>query len=202
MKKMISLAFACMICIASYAQKFTFGPRVGVSQSKMIIKQNASNGQYDSGEGVFGLHAGVFTRFSGSMFYVQPEVLFSATGSKVTFSSNNNTTKEIREYKYNKIDVPVMFGIRLGAVRFQAGPVASLILKADVKSGDTTDDVKENYKDTRIGYQAGIGFDISRLILDVKYEGSLGEYTNNIAGQPTDQRTSAILLSLGFKIFN
>jgi hypothetical protein len=54
-----------------------------------------------------------------------------------------------------------------------------------------------------IGYQAGVGFDLfKRLTFDLRYEGSLKKYQNqiqNLAGTKVnlDDRPNAFLLSVG-----
>lgn len=200
-KKLFVTAFILFIYSSSYGQFFSIGPRVGVSSSKLEIRDNVQD--VKEGDASFGFHAGLFTRFSFTSLYIQPEVLFTNNGGKIEFE--DGVGNQIIEYDYNKLDVPVMIGFKFAKFfRIQAGPVASLLLKADAKEGGVTQDVKDNYNNATIGYQAGVGLDIGSLILDLKYEGNLSKFgddiriANNNFG--TDLRHNQWLLSLGIKL--
>ncbi len=197
-KRFILTGLAIFFFSLSYGQLVSVGPRVGISSSKISLKENIDN--VEEGDAIFGFHAGLFARITMLNLYIQPEVLFTSNGGKIEF--HDGATKQIKEYEFNKLDVPIMVGLKLSKVlRLQVGPVASLLLKADAKEGGVTEDVKDNYKNATIGYQAGIGFDLGRLALDLKYEGNLsklgsdvniGNFTAN-----TDVRNNQWLLSLG-----
>ncbi len=73
--------------------------------------------------------------------------------------------------------------------------------------GSKSDLLEENgiegaYKGMTFGYQAGIGFELGALLLDVKYEGSLSQFGESITigGEEFkfDQRLSQVIFSLGF----
>lgn len=201
-RKLLLTAFALLIYTTSFSQVFMIGPRVGISSSKLEIKENIADVR--EGDASFGFHAGIFTRFSSSTLYVQPELLFTSNGGKIEFEDEVGN-QIVNEYEFNKLDVPVMVGFKfLNLFRIQAGPVASLLLKADAKEGGVTDDVKDNYKNATFGYQAGIGLDIGSLILDLKYEGNLSEFGDEVrfAGSSfnTDVRNNQWLLSVGIKL--
>lgn len=200
-RKLLFTIVALFIYSASYSQFFSIGPRVGVSSSKLEIKENVQD--VKEGDASFGFHAGLFTRFSFTSLYIQPEVLFTSNGGEIEF--DDAVGSQIVEYNYNKLDIPVMFGFKFAKFfRLQAGPVASLLLKADAKEGGVTEDVKNNYRNATVGYQAGLGLDIGSLILDLKYEGNLSKFSDDITvgGNTfeTDIRNNQWLLTLGYKL--
>lgn len=197
-KKIIFTGLAIFFFSFAYGQLITVGPRVGVSSSKITLKENIDN--VKEGDAIFGFHAGVFARITMLNAYIQPEVLFTSNGGKIEF--HDGATQQIKEYEFNKLDVPIMLGLKLSDVlRIQAGPVASLLLKADAKEGGVSEDIKDNYKSATIGYQAGIGLDLGRLALDLKYEGNLSKLGSDISignfTADTDVRNNQWLLSLG-----
>lgn len=197
-KKIILTGLAIFFFSLSYGQLITVGPRVGVSSSKISLKENIDN--VKEGDAIFGFHAGLFARITMLNLYIQPEVLFTSNGGKIEF--HDGATQQIKEYEFNKLDVPVMVGFKLNKVlRIQAGPVGSLLLKADAKEGGVTEDVKNNYQNATIGYQAGIGLDLGRLALDLKYEGNLSKLGSEVSignfTADTDVRNNQWLLSLG-----
>lgn len=201
MKKLLITLIAILICGASYAQFFMLGPRVGFSSSQTKINETINDIRYNTGEATAGFHAGLFSRITVGSIYLQPEVLFTNSGGEIELASKLG--KQIRRYEYNKLDIPVMLGYKLSKnFRIQAGPVASYLLKADAKEGlgDAYRDVKDNYEDSTIGYQLGIGFDIWRILLDLKYEGNLSKFGSKIGGFNTDLRNNQVLVSVGFRL--
>ena len=208
MKKLTFVIIALMISSMSYGQFFTIGPRIGLSSSKLKLSDNIDAIQEEDAQ--LGFHAGLFTRFSLGGFYVQPEALFTSADGQVQISENGaSATNQIVDLEYNKLDIPVMFGTKfLKIFRVQAGPTASLLLSADAKSdlSGVTEDVKSSYNDATIGYQVGFGVDISRLVIDLKWEGNLSSFGDDLRvfGQTfeTDQRNRLLTLSVGFKLIN
>jgi hypothetical protein len=93
-----------------------------------------------------------------------------------------------------------MLGYKWGAFKILAGPVASVII---YDTGELT--AFSNYdllvKRATIGYQAGFGFDISRLSLDFKYEGNLSKWFDSVIidsdKMEFDARASQLLFSIG-----
>ena len=193
------LAIMAMLMIhISYGQ-FTLGPRIGLSSSNVDFDPFTLNGEtVSSGNATAGFHAGVFSRITLGFLYIQPEALFTQSGGEIELSDNG--FKEIREIEFNKLDFPVMFGTQfLKIFRIQAGPTLSMLLDADVKGIE--EEIKSGYKDATIGYQAGVGLDLWNLVIDVKYEGNLSTFGDELFGFPTDQNNNQWIASVGFKLF-
>ena len=99
-------------------------------------------------------------------FMIQPEILFSMAENNISVTENAVT--EVKEQKFNRLDVPLMLGIKLGPARLMAGPVGSVVISSP---GDIFSDAENLYKRATFGGQAGIGLDIAKkLTLDVRYE--------------------------------
>ena len=137
--------------------------------------------------------------------YVLPELLFTSTGGEVEvtefFTNGDDAITKIKEQSFNKIDIPIMVGYKVGPLRLQVGPIASIVVSN--KSALKDYDIEEEFNGATWGYQAGLGLDIGKKItIDVKYEGSLSKLANgiNISGQSFDfdSRSSQIVASLGF----
>ncbi len=196
-----------LIAFTSHAQ-FTFGPKVGISSSKMAVA-DAEN--ISSGDASVGFHAGLFARISILGFYIQPEALFTSTNGQIILDESiADNAASVQELTYNKVDVPVMLGFKIGPIfRINAGPSFSFILNQDIRNdaGASFDNVKQNYNDANIGYQVGVGLDISKIIIDLKYENNLNALGESVTvpgiNEPfkTDMRNQLIQLSLGYKLF-
>lgn len=196
MKKLIlSLALLAM-ALTGYSQGFSFGPKIGLSQTKLDLKSD----DFKNGDSKFGYHVGVFARIGLGGLYLQPEVLYTQTQGQFSFDEGVGAIKEY-EADFNRVDIPVMLGFKMfNLLRVQAGPIASINVNSELKeAGETVRDV--DYKNATLGYQAGLGVDIGNLIIDAKYESSLDKVTGNVGNFSTDQRMNQWILSVGFKLF-
>lgn len=172
-----------------------FGPRLNLTSTNLSLKENVQN--VEEGDAEFGYQIGAFLRVKVPLvgIYVQPEVLFSNPNSSLNINSQKI------DYDFNQIDVPVMIGWKLGPVRLNAGPSFRFVTSAEVTDPNgVVTDVKENYKDSTVGYQVGAGFDLWKLVFDLKYEGSLGDIAEE-ASLIGDQRINQWVFGVGFKLF-
>lgn len=177
------------------AQEFSIGPKVGLSQGNIEVNGDG----FSKGDSKLGYHIGLFARLGGNSIYLQPEVLYTNTGGE--FSQMQGSDEVTYEATFNRLDVPVMVGLKLADFfRIQVGPVASFLLNSDVTENVNSGEVPD-YKNSTIGYQAGIGVDIGNMIVDFKYEGPFSKNSESIAGFATDQRQNQLLLSLGIRLF-
>lgn len=196
-KAMLTIMTLFMINI-TYAQ-FNFGPKVGLSSSELDFTGKSGNNGSSilPGESTVGFHAGIFARVNLGALYIQPEALFTQSGGEIRL---DGFSEDIREVEFNKLDFPVMVGMKFARIfRLQAGPTLSILLDAELDGLDQS--IKSGYEDATIGYQAGVGVDLWNLIFDLKYEGNLSNFGDEIIGFETDQRNNQWIVSVGFKLF-
>ena len=194
--KYLSIVLLVLFSWSIQAQDFSIGPKVGISQANIAVNGDS----FSTGDAKFGYHLGAFVRMGGHSIFVQPELLFTNTGGTVVKNSSPGTN-ETYSASFNRLDIPLMFGFKLAKVfRLQAGPVASVLMNYKIE--DSLDAVVDaNYNSATLGYQAGIGLDVGNVILDFKYESSLGKVSKSVAGFETDTRQNQLLLSAGFRLF-
>lgn len=150
----------------------------------------------------YGFHGGLFLRLGTKKVYIQPELLFSTRTNEYTVTNVQSTLDSLRTQKFNKLDIPVMVGLKFGPLRINAGPSASLLINSPA---DLIKHPEFNtmYSRMTFGYQAGLGLDLfERLTFDIRYEGSLKKYQNQIENAlgtkiNLDDRPNAFLFSLG-----
>jgi len=212
MKKLIAILFVVFLSIPAFSQ-IKFGLKAGVSTTSLsmpTIKTVTSGTSSFTVDGIttakYGFHGGAFVRLTFFGVYIQPELLFSTRTNEYTVTDKNNPLPSgtyIAKQSFNKLDIPVMLGFKLGPLRINAGPTGSLLINSP-KSIITNPDFKNNYSKMTIGYQAGLGFDLLNfLTFDLRYEGNLKKYQNqiqNLAGTTKvnlDDRPNAFLLSVG-----
>lgn len=209
MKKTVFLVsicmFLCTFSVKTYAQ-LDFGLRAGVSSStiKMDDVKDKTGDELlmEAGDAKIGFHFGLVARAALLGFYVQPELLLTSNNAEVKVKDIQNGDYEIKKQKFTKIDIPIMAGKKIGPLRLQVGPIASIILKSDSKVEDL-EGAKEEFKKATWGYQAGVGLDVWKFIFDVKYEGNfskIGKKEFNFLGESysTDARNPQWVFSLGY----
>lgn len=218
--KILWAVLAVLLCTTvSFGQNrnFKFGVKGGANLSNLrgdeVVATNDPTIRIGNADArLTGFVGGVFLRL-GSTLFVQPELLLSQKGGAVNvFRSGVGSDKNTVNVRFTNLDVPVMFGIRIGDVfRINAGPVASLRLsengglrKALNEVGATN--VKDNFNQAALGYQAGVGFDIGNISLDLRYEGNVTNIMNvntndaNFNSQ-LKRKGSLYQATIGFAIF-
>lgn len=202
MKKVIFLFSALLLSLSAFSQGFTIGPKVGISQSYLKVDETINSVEYKNGDARVGFHAGAFARISISSLYIQPELLFTSAGGTIDL---NNASQEDIKVNYNRVDVPVLVGFKASAFRVNVGPVATFNIDSKNKSAaQVANEIKDKYKTATLGLQAGIGLDIAKFVIDLKYETGLSSMTKDITvdGQSYsfDQRAKQVILSVGYKL--
>ena len=209
MKKSILIVLSVFLALPAFSQ-VNFGLKAGVSTTnvKMEDVKTLTSGETEYLVNAikaanYGFHAGAFVRFSMMGFYIQTELIFASRTDEYTISDAETPAEEtVKKQQFNRLDLPIMLGAKLGPVRLNAGPSARLLINSP-KDLITDPDFKAMYNDLTFGYQAGIGVDIvKRITLDLRYEGSLQKYQTkieNTAGTDftLDDRPNAFLLSVG-----
>ncbi|GAB3331705.1 hypothetical protein GCM10027299_37600 [Larkinella ripae] len=222
---LLLLTLGCLlVSAAGFAQstkRFSFGLKAGANFSKLddLSYQTPrlgvdglpvlSGGQvvYDffqqNDTRTLGITGGLYARF-GNKFYIQPEVLFSVKGGKFDIIRQGLATQSI-QVKVGTIDLPVLVGIKLGPLRLNAGPMASLpVLGGKLKTTFqeyTTQPFSKTAKTAQLGYQAGIGLSLAGMQLDLRREGGLGKSKPANANELTNvssSRSNLWQLTVGF----
>jgi len=208
MKRLFVFALSVLSAIPAFSQ-FNFGIKAGVNSTSLtmndLVSVTSGTKTYtiENVSGMnFGFHAGIFGRVSISKLFVQPEILFSTTTSEYKVTDVLNSTVDEVKQKFNKIDVPVMVGVKLGLARLNAGPVGSFNITTPEQLIDDPD-LEAIYGMMSFGYQAGLGVDLlGKLTVDLRYEGSLKKYQTQIENKAglavnLDDRPGAFLISIG-----
>jgi hypothetical protein len=211
MKKLtIILILAIFSLQVADAQIFKLGIKAGIGFSNLRFEDingiTSGSDAYDliTGESVTGYHLGLQARVKVAMLFIQPELYFNTGGGTVEQVVANGPN-DILNVTYNRIDLPILVGVKAGPVRINAGPAGSYFLSQSHELGELpgmADDYTLFDKKMTWGFQAGLGVDIlKKITLDARYEGSLsklGETTT--IGTRTfalDARPSQWLISLG-----
>ncbi len=204
---LITLAFA-IFALPAFSQ-VKLGFRLGISSQdltpdQLIVKDENNNDnlgiKLDNAK--YGVHVGFFAQFRSEKFFIQPELLYNA--SKVDYKLEDlggiGIVKDLFTETYQSIDVPVNLGFRLGPIRLQGGPVAHIFIGSDSQL-DQINGYDPDFDKLTFGWQAGIGLDIWKFILDLKYEGNFSQWGDhfNFFGNDYkfDQSQGRLVASVG-----
>lgn len=119
-----------------------------------------------------GYLGGLWLRFGALGFNFQPEIY--ATSKNINITENGVE----RKAKFSSIDVPLLFGGKVGAFgiggRFYTGPVAVFAINKDQGFTAASQNATSlNYKDQNFAWQFGAGLDIKHISIDLRYEAGI-----------------------------
>ncbi|MCL7988852.1 PorT family protein [Sphingobacterium sp. lm-10] len=190
-KRILSLFVALATFATAHAQllpTFDLGLKAGMNFSSL-----RSNGNYFDSDSRAGFLAGAWGRVGMLGLHLQPEVYYSSKNTTIMAEG------ESQNLRFSTIDVPVLLGTKIGlgpiGARIQAGPIFSFIFDKD---NVTRFDRDVNFRDNFAAIAGGVGVDISKLSLDLRYEHGLGNLNR---GGGDRQRLNLWTLALGFQVF-
>jgi hypothetical protein len=156
-----------------------------------------------------GLNLGLFAKLPVSeAVAIQPELLYSSKGSKLTYDNFLQGEGEYR-FNLNYLELPVLAVFSLGDhFNIHAGPYAAYLTSANIKDlndDGTIQDIKDlnekNFNRFDYGIAAGIGADFNGFIAGVRYNYGLNEVgeSGSLSGQLTsDSKNSVASVYVGF----
>ena len=189
--------------------QFKIGVRGGLSTmdipaNKLIVKNKNDIQQLGLAvtDANYGVHFGMFMQAQMGKFFIQPEVLFNSTSVEYELEdfTEAHVISTLKRESFQNLDLPIMVGAKFGPLRLQGGPVGHVF----VNSKSDLLDVKgysQNFDKMTWGYQAGIGLDLWKIIIDLKYEGSFNKYGDHMVfdgkGYNFDETPGRFIASLG-----
>jgi hypothetical protein len=204
MKKLFAIGLVILLSVPAFSQ-IKFGIKAG-AETTTVPTYEYGNGSatIEALENAqWGYHAGLFLRIGLGPVYVQPEAVFASTSFDYNVKEVSTAPATLMSQTFNRLSIPVLVGFKLGPLRLNAGPAASIMIGSP-ESLINDPNFEDMYKGAVWGYQAGVGIDLlNKLTLDVRYAGSLGEKFGDsvaISGQTfkLDYGQSSLLLSVGW----
>jgi hypothetical protein len=208
MKRVIVLV-ACFFYSLFALSQFEYGVKVGVNSIDMVsdaivVKNGIDDLKIEYQNAEYGYHFGMYARVKLLGFYIEPAALFNSNNVnyKLTDYKEGQTIITLYEEKYKTLDVPLNIGLKAGLFRIYGGPVAHIHLRSSSELVNFKS-YSQKFKDASYGFQAGFGFDIMKLRLDLAYEGNLSAFGDhiNIGSTPYSFGTAAsrVVGTVGYK---
>lgn len=215
MKKItLSLLGLLAFSTSAIAQEVKFGPKAGINFANL-------SGDVEDNKMLMGFHVGAFAEIKlNDKFAIQPEILYSAQGTKMETSETlmGVTYTAEADAKLNYINVPIMakyfitdnFAVEAGPY---VGFLASANSKGSVKAAGMTEEFDEDIKDelNSVDFGLGLGASFSMesgFFVGARYNLGLStiekDYTENVGGnqitvEAADVKNGVIQVSVGYK---
>jgi opacity protein-like surface antigen len=202
MKKILSIALIGVSIFAS--AQISLAGKANIifptgSPSWQNIKGTVNEAIEGEGKNNAGFNVGLSLKVGlPTSLFLMPELYY--TNFKNEFTAANTTF----DIKSSRIDVPILVGYNIlgNTLGVFVGPVASYNLSKE----DTFNDFRENARDNfTVGYQLGAQVEISKLILNAKYEGAFSKdsrnFINRVSGEEIryDNRPNLFMVGVGYK---
>jgi opacity protein-like surface antigen len=190
----------------SAQSQIKFGIRAGLTSSTVeadkIEFTNSNTTIETANDAKVGIQFGLFSQITLGGLFIQPELLLATSGGVIKVHDITNNTTTLKDQRFTKVDLPVLVGAKMGPLRIGVGPVASMVLNSKSELTDLSG-YDDKFKKATFGYQAGIGLDIWKLAIDLKYEGNLSKLGDGVtvAGEKRsfDSRTRQWILGVAYK---
>lgn len=193
----------------SIAAQFEFGLKAGLAtealqgQSLKISGEGVNDLSLALKEADYGIQAGIFLRIPlGEKLFLQPEFTFNTTEANFELDNPEQNETFIFSERYNNVDIPFLVGYKLGFLKLHAGPVGHLYFD---KGGDviTQEGWSEAFDNFNLGYALGGAIDISRLTIDLRYDGNFSKFgqTFSFAGNDfaVDEAPKRWIATIGYR---
>lgn len=180
------LTFICMIQLAEAQSDSGYGIKAGLNYN--------SNGKYFKDAKTIwgdplnnlGYHLGLFGKVNLGPIFLRPELNYTQLNSEI----NSN------KFRTQRLDAPILVGLNLlgSLISVSAGPSIHYFLEDDLRNYD--------FEKFNAGYQFGVGLNLGRAGLDLRYERVLNGQTINIDNVFTgegDFRFQQLMLGLSWR---
>lgn len=208
-RQLFALLLLIMTSQAGYSQ-FEIGLQAGMhsldlTSGAIALPGTSDNSSLDFKEARYGFQFGLYTRLSLLGLFVQPSFMLNSTSVDYTLAGNGEggpISAAVNE-RYNKLDIPLVVGLKLAAIRLYGGPVAHLHISS---SSDLFSfrGYGQKFKNANYGFRAGAGVDLWKLRFDVSYEGNLSKFGDHITIDDQqlsfDDSASRLLMTIGIKL--
>ncbi|CAI8392950.1 MAG: Uncharacterised protein [Flavobacterium sp. SCGC AAA160-P02] len=181
-----------------------FGVKAGVNYNSNSFN-DVSNDVLNGAKTKTGYHTGFWfsAKLPGVGFYIRPELVYTELNNDVNY--NTFETLQATDYKFKKVDVPILFGKKsiFGIGNIFAGPSFQYIISSGFGINDLT---KVSINQFSLGIQLGAGIEFGKLGIDVRWERGLSKietfFVDNLINRDVnfDTRVNQIIFGLSYKL--
>jgi opacity protein-like surface antigen len=193
MKKVILTIVAVFAFGFVNAQEVRFGVKAGVNFANLNYEMD---GFSISPKSIVGVQVGGFAEIMvAEKFAVQPELLFSTEGAKVSSGGDSSTIN------LSYINIPVMAKFYPAeSFSIEAGPQIGFLMSAKEKSDGEKQDVKNSVKSINFGVNFGAGYNFTdNLLVNLRYNLGLSDINDDKDLEGLKVKGSVFSVALGYR---
>ena len=187
MKKLIVLCAFLLVATAVNAQ-IKWGIKGGLNYSSNGDLISETEDIFENPDANAGYHFGAFLTTKGKIF-LRPELVFT----------NTNSDYDGTKFNVKKLDAPVLVGWDfIGPLNIFAGPAFQYIIDTDLEDVKI-DDIESDFT---VGLHIGVGVQLGKLGIDLRYETGLSENLASIANVPDarlDTRSKQLIAGVSYR---
>ncbi|WP_235293307.1 porin family protein [Portibacter lacus] len=211
MKRTILVLCVGIFTMNMVSAQFEYGLRLGMStqdvntEALSLQNNSFSDLKISLGEASYGYHVGLYTQFKLAGITISPEITLNSNTYEYRLNEFNESggVEKIIQDQYQYVDIPILFGIKLGPLRAYAGPEAHYFINSFSKLADENG-FEEQVTKLQYGAIAGAGLNVGKLRLDVRYELNFSNFEDHILynneGLDFNSDDSRLIFSLGYKL--
>ncbi|CAM1340672.1 porin family protein [Tenacibaculum aestuarii] len=206
MKKVVLMIFLFIGGVQLAQSQIQGGIKAGINYNSDSFSDVKNDVVFDNAKSKTGFHAGAWLRINLPVtdLYLRPELVYTQLSNEVSYQYNDLSSPQTTTYKFQKIDIPVLVGMKfLKVAHVFAGPSFQYILDSDFDIKDLEQVDSDGFT---VGLQFGAGVELGKLGFDIRWERALSDtesnfIDNNNAGQNVnfDTRVNQIILGLSYR---
>lgn len=189
MKNLVFITVISLTMFGTAYGQMSFGLKGGINyNSNGQVFDNVAMAAQDPDKAM-GYHFGFYAKQDFEKWYIRPELFYTKTSSNY----------EIAKFDMQKLDLPVLVGVKFGSVfSVFGGPSVQYIL--DTKLEDIS--LSNVANALTLGLNVGVGVQISNFGVDLRYERGLSQNEADFVGVGgmIDTRPDQIILSFSVKL--
>jgi len=164
---------------------FHFGIKAGFSQTDYGLKELLVSDPDDFKMVIensrVGYHGGITLQLRLNKLIIQPEAILNTINVNYKLSGRIGGIIDtiLAKETIRNLDIPFMIGFKSGVLRLNAGPVGHLYLDSSTDLFNVSG-YSEQFNKIEWGWQAGMGLDIWKITIDLRYEGNFSKFGDHI----------------------
>lgn len=190
MKHLLTAAFLSIGAITFAQSDSGFGIKGGLNYGSSGDLRNEITNNSENPDSKIGYHLGVFAKADLGVVYIRPELIYTKLNSQYS----------VGDFEVQKLDLPLLVGVNIvGPLNVFAGPSLQYILDTKLEGIDVND-VRDEFS---VGAQIGVGLDLGRLGIDLRYERGFKENEVeffNINPSRIDTRPEQLIIALSLSL--
>ncbi|PRP66800.1 porin family protein [Nonlabens agnitus] len=198
MKNLLLIA-VMLTTVMGFAQEDSgFGLKGGVNYGSTGDFRNEIENNVENPDSKIGYHLGLFAKADLGRLYLRPELIYTKLSSEYS----------IGDLEVQKLDAPILLGLNVvGPLHIFAGPSLQYILDTDFETDRVEFDLGDAQDDFTVGAQFGVGLNLGKLGIDLRYERGFNdneaEFINDntsINRSRIDTRPEQLILALSLSL--